>query len=615
MPFAFSQYDPPTGGNVSQWNIPFNEWISHKFSDSYGTTFGNKVSEITQEHIADGTTISPQLANKLFGIPGYLSFDKPISNQVAALRSQRKRAQLDSLAMAESDSESWASWKGVAGTFAGIAGGLAHPVDFALTSLPFVGSLTAVGKLGTPVLESALYRARAALARGLITTEQLSAYTRFPALGASMINATAGISAIEMGKLAGEYLNGDNPDTAEALQQVAMAPLVGATLHGVTAGAGFLLKRAAKAFGYMSPEARAQVIHEEMTAMAEGRRPDIQGIVSTDESTVLNKVKFDEQVARAEAIKEFDSRITDEKALARARLEQDYSLGGARKEDIMKVAADAIPNMTGKQATEATELINKINSGKADHWTYDSLASLVGLHYDESAGPLSEGFSKDVSKAAEPRQGVDVSETSKQAEGRHLILMEAEEKLRWANELKTASPEDKAVITKELASIDGRIEKLKQDYGLTETTSSPEQAARIQEEYKARFERKMNQTLASERKKAIEAYVERKRQEFESDRLGNQPSERDASISAQQGQGNILPREMVEKYRVAEVPSDAEIAQVEKDSQTLTEDIKRIAGDEEKAAALLKAAAELEPKDVTPAIDAAIECAVELASE
>src|SRR5262245_22233939 len=168
MGFSFSTIEPNQLGQVTKWDVPFNDWVSMRFQNGFSETLGNAISRATEDFIWDDyNPASPDVLNRAFGIEGHLTFDQPMSAQRAQLIHDRKRKELESQAYLESASHSWHSTKAVVGFGASLVGALAHPVDLGLSFLPFIGSekaATEVAKLGGSAW-------RQALARGVFTEE------------------------------------------------------------------------------------------------------------------------------------------------------------------------------------------------------------------------------------------------------------------------------------------------------------------------------------------------------------------------------------------------------------------------------------------------------------
>ncbi len=173
MPFAFNQLEPTNAGQVEQYDVPINRWLGLKFESGSSMTVGRAVSEFTEDVIYDdGNTINNlDTLNKVWGIPGHLTFDKPVSIQRARLINERKQREIEMQAQLEAASHSALSARGALGFGAELIGGISHPLDFGTMFLGFVGSeakAANVARIGGNKLEQAM-------ARGLITEEAIGA--------------------------------------------------------------------------------------------------------------------------------------------------------------------------------------------------------------------------------------------------------------------------------------------------------------------------------------------------------------------------------------------------------------------------------------------------------
>ncbi len=195
MPFSFTETEVDDISTASKWDVPMNTWLGIKFGQGFHDTFGNVIERFTEEQIWDnGDLMTPEVANRSFGIPGRLDFKEPISIQKARLFRERKDAEIERQMYEESASHSWHSLKAAGGFVASVAGSIAHPLDLGLGYLIApVGSSAKAASLA----ETGASAWRIAATRGLITRESLQAF-RFPRFTEAVIDGTFGNAVFEI---------------------------------------------------------------------------------------------------------------------------------------------------------------------------------------------------------------------------------------------------------------------------------------------------------------------------------------------------------------------------------------------------------------------------------
>lgn len=300
MPFAWNQAAPPRIGQVDAWDVPLNKWLDVKFAHGRDYTLGRAVSEFTEDEIYDGPDrMTPELANKVWGIPGFLKFEEPIAIQRAALMRKRKESELERLAYLEGASHSWASGKAVAGFVANVAGGFAHPLDAATAFIPFVGSeakASALAKMGAGSF-------RQALARGILTEESL----KFGRLTTAVVDGVLSQAAVEL-PVAFEKARNQADYTAEdSAINILGGGLFAGGIHLTARGIAALWRRGAEMHSRLNPETRDALFREQERAFVEGDKPASERIINLDEEAIRAKViaeQFDEPAARAIAEQE-----------------------------------------------------------------------------------------------------------------------------------------------------------------------------------------------------------------------------------------------------------------------------------------------------------------------
>lgn len=302
MPFAWNQAAPPRIGQVDAWDVPLNRWIEQKFAHGQDYTLGRAVSEFTEDTIYDGPDrMSPELANKVWGIPGFLKFDEPISIQRAALMRQRKERELERLAYLEGASHSWFSGKAVAGFVANVAGGFAHPLDAATAFIPFVGSeakAAGLAKIGAGTL-------RQTLARGIFTEESL----KFGRLTTAVVDGVLSQAAVELPVAFEKARNQADYTAQDSAINILGGGVFAGGIHLTARGIAALWRRGAEMHSRLSPETKDAMFREQERAFVEGDKPATERIINLDEEAIRAKVlaqQFDEPAARAIAEQEVE---------------------------------------------------------------------------------------------------------------------------------------------------------------------------------------------------------------------------------------------------------------------------------------------------------------------
>lgn len=288
MGFSFTTVEPNQLGQVTKWDVPWNDWVGLKFGNGHNDTFGNAISRATEDFIwDDDNPVRPDVLNRTYGIEGQLKFDKPLSAQRARLMHERKRKELESLAYVESASHSWASAKAAIGFGASLVGGLSHPVDLGLAFLPFIGSEKAaagVAKLGGGAF-------RQGLARGLLAEESLA----LPGgrLTAAVIDGVVNQAIVEIPVAIQKHRD----QAIYGLEDSAFNILAGGAFAGALKGLGLALERAGKLWRDADPRIREAALMDAAKTILTGESPRVHEYFGLDEATIRQKV--DERV-RAE---------------------------------------------------------------------------------------------------------------------------------------------------------------------------------------------------------------------------------------------------------------------------------------------------------------------------
>ncbi len=300
MPFAWNQTEPPRIGQVDKWDVPLNEWMGIKFAGGQGFQLGRAVSEFTEDQIYDnGDVMSPELANKVWGIPGALKFDAPVSIQRAALMRQRKEVELEQLAYTESASHSGFSGKAALGFVSGLAGGFAHPLDAATIFLPFVGSASKAGgmaKMGAGGF-------RQAIARGVVTQETLGAGR----LTTAMVDGVLSQAAIEIPVALQKARNQADYGLEDSAINILGGGIFAGGIHLTVRGVSALFRRASEMHSRLDPTTRDALVLEQERAFVTGDKPDTARIINIDEDAIRARIlneEFNQIAAEREAVLE-----------------------------------------------------------------------------------------------------------------------------------------------------------------------------------------------------------------------------------------------------------------------------------------------------------------------
>jgi hypothetical protein len=287
MPFAFSQIDPRTTGEVSNPVIPLNRYLGAVWDEGVDSSVFQSVSKLEEFRLAhEGAMINPEEANAKYGLPG-LTFDSSTYEEVARLKRDRRQAELDRQYYLQHGSDGLFSGRGAAQLGIGFLASISNPLDAALMFMPVVGSEARAAKLA----EMGVGPARQALARGLISTEVLT--KTFPRTHGFVESATQAMTqqALMEIPVAFSKISGGQEYTPQTfLQDVVGAGALSTILH-----AGF------KALGRMHDATKEAVLKKAMADFIEGKPIDVKGLVNIDENVIRQRAMFDETAARERA--------------------------------------------------------------------------------------------------------------------------------------------------------------------------------------------------------------------------------------------------------------------------------------------------------------------------
>jgi hypothetical protein len=287
MPFAFSQIDPRTTGEVSNPVIPLNRYLGAVWDEGVDSSVFQSVSKLEEFRLAhEGAMINPEEANAKYGLPG-LTFDSSTYEEVARLKRDRRQAELDRQYYLQHGSDGLFSGRGAAQLGIGFLASISNPLDAALMFMPVVGSEARAAKLA----EMGVGPARQALAHGLISTEVLTkTFPRTHGFVESAASAMTQQALMEVPVAFAKLTGGQEYTPQTFLQDVVGAGALSTILH-----AGF------KALGRMHDATKEAVLKKAMTDFVEGRPIDVKGLVNIDENVIRQRAMFDETAARERA--------------------------------------------------------------------------------------------------------------------------------------------------------------------------------------------------------------------------------------------------------------------------------------------------------------------------
>lgn len=391
MAYAFAPRANSITGQANNLDLPISDWAGVKFDDAANSTIFGAISRFAEDQIWDGPDLMrPDLATSVFGIPGYLKFDDPISIQRARLLRERKDAELRRLSYLESATHSTLSVKAGVGLLAGMAGSASNPLDLSAMFIPFVGSEAAaagVAKMGGSGL-------RQAFARGLLTTEEsLGTFTRFPKFGASVINGALGNALTEIPVFAQNVRDKAIYGPTDSALNIAMGGLAGGALHIGGALISRALGRAREAHESLDPATRDAALRKATNDALNDRPIDVAGIIRTDRDAILRDLKFDEAESRRRALESIG--ILPEEAQARAILEG-MNRSQASALDLLDLtrfkANSAKDSVDGRIAAR---LLERFSKGERTPEVFNQMADLFGVRYNPLAPTLQERLKTD----------------------------------------------------------------------------------------------------------------------------------------------------------------------------------------------------------------------------
>lgn len=285
MPFGWNQPAPNDTAGQATWDVPANKWLGLKFEQGIHDTAGNAISRWTEDVIwDDGNKISPQLATKVFGLDGKLTFSEPISIQRARLISSRKQEELTRQAYMDSASHSAFSAKAAAGLAVSIIGGMSHPVDFSTAFLtPIVGS----AKEAELLRRAGATRLQQAFAKGVFQSEGTSISAR---AGVSFLDAAVGNAIAEIPVAIQNNRDMADYGILDSVANVVGGGVLAAGIHTAWSRAFRpALEKAGVVVRQMDPELKELAVRKAISDFARGEDVDVSKVVELDPLVIRGK--------------------------------------------------------------------------------------------------------------------------------------------------------------------------------------------------------------------------------------------------------------------------------------------------------------------------------------
>lgn len=391
MPFAFAPREASAIGRVESWDIPLNEWMGIKFSSGQHDTLFGSTSRFTEDRIwDDDVKMRPDVANKVFGIPGHLQFDGPVSIQRARLMRERKDEELLRESQLQSASHSWISGKAIAGTAAAMVGSISNPLDFAALFFPAVGSsakAAAVSRAGGN------YLSRLA-ARGVFATEEgLAKGFAYPKFGASVINGSIGNAITEIPLFIQNTRDQTRYGLSDSAINIAAGGALGGILHVGVEALTKALKLSGRSHSRMNSAEADLAAERTINESLSDRTLSGHKIGQVNRDNIIREIQFDEAVARKSALERIG--VLPEEAEARALIES-VNRGHVSAIDLLDLArfkANTAANTV--EGKVALRLMERFKSGERGSDLFVQMADLFELKYNPMAPTMQERLKVD----------------------------------------------------------------------------------------------------------------------------------------------------------------------------------------------------------------------------
>lgn len=384
MPYAFPPVSGEREGTVKTYDVPVNEWLGLKFGAGQEDTFGNQLSRF----LADQSDNSAFLTKEEweagdFSVGGEIKWNGEVRIDTAIARRDRKIKELRYQADLNAASHAALSAKGVAGFGAMMVGSMAHPLDFAMNFIPFIGQEKFVAGAG-----GMAYRGASVLGT---TTADIAkwggAFKRFPNLTASVINGTLGNLIVEVPVATQKWRDQADYGAADFAANIGFGAVAAGTLHGL----GAAMKKLA---GIREIASESSLNADQMVAM----RNIVNGTkepspLRFDESVVaqdiIQKNAFDEVKVREEALKFFGKELTKVEGQIKV-LSEALNKGRTSADDLLALATAGTKSANAVQAKITSKLLDRFKSGERSANLFQSIADLYDLRYDPKAPTLDQ---------------------------------------------------------------------------------------------------------------------------------------------------------------------------------------------------------------------------------
>ena len=333
--FSFPAIEPSRGVPIGHVDIPFGQWNSFRFDENSRQTFGGRLNDFVDDMRDSSPFIPADEANKRFGVqdleglPGSgLNFSSPIRHDTAYNRRVRKLQELEDMNVRELASHSWYDKKAVGSFFLGaIPGSMAHPLDFAVNFIPFIGQESKAAQASSLTRQFAgpatrlsaqlegLDIAAGAISRrigqGVIPFDTF----KFGPLASSSLNAAIGNAVVEIPVAIQNFRDQRIYGIEDAVANIAVGGIAGGSLHLLGRG----LSKAAAMWDALPPEARTRAVKTVLAQAMSGEEMNASHVVGTHPEAIKAEIRFDEAATRKEvevAAKRIDEIDTQIKAAA-----------------------------------------------------------------------------------------------------------------------------------------------------------------------------------------------------------------------------------------------------------------------------------------------------------
>jgi len=295
--FAFSQVDPETSGRVTQLPTPIGDYLGAMFHQGEHDSAYHSISRMTEYSLEAGDDASPIIqpedANKQYGIPGHLKFDRPTRETVAQLMRKRTQDQIDRDFIIQNGSSLLRTAPGLAASF---IGGMSNPLDLGMLFIPIVGE----EKLALQASVLGRSALRQSLARGALSVEGIARTgIPFPRLTSSMIQGSVGQAMWEIPNALATWQEGGEYTSKQFMTNV----LAG----GAFAGALHLgIHSAIRLYQTLRPETRELMLRKALSDTLLGNEIDVESLAKLDENALRGAMVGRHMSQLAEAFKSVD---------------------------------------------------------------------------------------------------------------------------------------------------------------------------------------------------------------------------------------------------------------------------------------------------------------------